>query len=167
LSSESVADTSPIQRDATTTAKPTILLRLAIGVRCRRNWLQLFRFAVVGGSGYAVNLLVFGALVHGLRVDYRAAATVAFLVAVTSNFWWNRHWTFVARRGDIAFQATRFFGVSVVAFAFSLVLLAVLVSDLGMPRLAAQAVAVACATPLGFVGNKLWTFAGMNGGRPS
>jgi putative flippase GtrA len=138
-----------------------------MGVRRRGNWLQLLRFGAVGASGYAVNLVVFGALVHGVRVDYLTAATLAFLVAVTNNFWWNRRWTFVARRGDIAFQATRFLGVSVVAFAFSLVLLAVLVGDLGVPRLAAQAIAVGGATPLGFVGNKLWTFAGVTGRPPS
>ena len=40
-----------------------------------------------------------------------------------------------------------------------------LVRDAGMPKLAAQAIAVAAATPVGFVGNKLWTFRRAGGGR--
>lgn len=113
----------------------------------------------MGASGYAVNLLVFAACVHGMDLHYRAAATLAFLVAVASNFWWNRHWTFDAPHRAMGFQAARFFAVSIAAFGLSLLILTVLVQDAGVPKLAAQAVAVACATPVSFLGNKLWSFA--------
>ena len=43
-----------------------------------------------------------------------AAAVGAFCVAVTNNFFWNRHWTFRAGDGHAGFQAARFFAVSVV-----------------------------------------------------
>lgn len=42
-------------------------------------------------------------------------------------------------------------------------LLHVLVASAGVPEVVAQAVSVAAATPLNFVGNKMWSFAS---GRP-
>jgi dolichol-phosphate mannosyltransferase len=116
------------------------------------------RFATVGASGYVVNLAVFAALVHGAGVDYRVAATGAFLVALTNNFAWNRIWTFRARDGHAGFQAARFFVVSAAAFAFNLVVLYALVEGASAPEVPAQALAIAAATPLNFLGNKLWSF---------
>jgi putative flippase GtrA len=137
----------------------SVLRRVHLGTRKPANWLQLIRFGMVGAIGYIVNLATFALLVHGAGIDYRLAATVAFLVAVTNNFLWNRRWTFRHMRGDVAHhQAARFLVVSVVAFGFNLGLLSVLVSLAGMSELPAQALAVAAATPLNFVGNKLWSF---------
>jgi putative flippase GtrA len=135
------------------------LRRVHLGTRKPQNWLQLIRFAAVGAMGYVVNLATFAVLVHWVEVDYRAAATAAFLVAVTNNFLWNRRWTFRHMRGDLAHhQAARFLVVSVLAFFFNLAMLEVLVSVAGLPEVPAQAIAVAAATPLNFVGNKLWSF---------
>jgi putative flippase GtrA len=139
---------------------PPLHLRVRAGLRKPANWLALVRFALVGASGYVVNLAVFAAAVHALALDYRVAAVLAFAVAVTNNFVWNRRWTFAARDGHAGFQAARFFVVSLVAFGFSLVVLTVLVDGAGLARVAAQAIAIAAATPLGFLGNKLWSFRG-------
>ena len=141
------------------TAPPQVSLRrrVSAGVRIVENWWQFARFAAVGASGYAVNLVVFWSAVHPLGLDHRLAATLAFLVAVTNNFIWNRHWTFRARGGHAGFQAARFFAVSIGAFLLSLAVLELLVQA-GVPELAAQAVAILCATPVNFVGNRLWSF---------
>ena len=133
-------------------------LALRASLRRSHNWLQLARFATVGAGGYAVNLAVFGTLVRLDAVDYRLAATIAFLAAVANNFLWNRVWTFAAREGHAGFQAARFLCVSVAAFSVNLALLALLVGSFGLPKVDAQALAIAAATPLSFLGNKLWTF---------
>ena len=146
--------------DDATVLHPPLRLRLRAGLRKPANWLALVRFALVGASGYVVNLAVFALAVHALGVDYRVAAVLAFTVAVTNNFVWNRRWTFAARDGHAGFQAVRFLVVSLAAFGVSLGILTVLVSVAEFPRVAAQAIAIAAATPLGFVGNKLWSFRG-------
>jgi putative flippase GtrA len=146
--------------DDATVLHPPLRLRLRAGLRKPANWLALVRFALVGASGYVVNLAVFALAVHALGVDYRVAAVLAFTVAVTNNFVWNRRWTFAARDGHAGFQAVRFLVVSLAAFGVSLGILTVLVSVAELPRVAAQAIAIAAATPLGFVGNKLWSFRG-------
>jgi dolichol-phosphate mannosyltransferase len=132
--------------------------RVRAGVRHARNWWQLARFTAVGASGYVVNLATFAVCVHALNLDFRIAAVIAFLIAVTNNFWWNRHWTFEARAGHAGQQAARFLAVSVAAFAVNFVLLEILVSVAGLKEVVAQAIAVAAATPCNFLGNKLWTF---------
>lgn len=133
--------------------------RLRHGVRKTDNWLQLFKFCAVGGSGYVVNLIVFTFFLQALDVHHLVAATAAFVVAVANNFWWNRHWTFGASHGHAGFQAARFFTVSVAAFLFAAGILELLVSVAGIAELPAQAISIVAATPLNFVGNKMWSFA--------
>jgi dolichol-phosphate mannosyltransferase len=132
--------------------------RVRAALRTRANWLQLIRFAAVGASGYVVNLAVFTLLVQGAGVRYPVAAVAAFAVALVNNFVCNRAWTFRAGDGHAGFQAARFFVVSLAAFGFNLLLLLVLVEVLGMAEVPAQAVAIVAATPLNFIGNKLWSF---------
>jgi putative flippase GtrA len=140
-------------------AGDAVHLRVRAGIRRPHNWLQLGKFCAVGASGYVVNLCVFAFSTNVLEVHHLVAAALAFMVAVTNNFWWNRHWTFQARDGRAHFQAARFFAVSVAAFVFAAAILELLVSVGGVPDLAAQAISLVAATPLNFVGNKMWSFA--------
>jgi putative flippase GtrA len=133
-------------------------VRVRAGLRKPSNWMQLVRFGVVGASGYVVNLAVFALLVRAGALDYRLAAAAAFVVALSNNFVWNRLWTFRASDGHAGFQAVRFCVVSLVAFGFNLVVLYMLVEGLNVSEVPAQAFAIAAATPLNFVGNKLWSF---------
>ncbi len=133
-------------------------VRVRHGVRQTQNWLQLIRFATVGASGYVVNLSVFTGCVHLLSIDYRVSAVIAFVVSVINNFWLNRHWTFDAKHEHPIFQAARFFTVSLVAFAFTYVVLIVLVDTAGVSKVLAQAIAIVAGTPLSFIGQKLWSF---------
>jgi dolichol-phosphate mannosyltransferase len=132
-----------------------------VGAAARRpaSWWELIKFGLVGGSGYLINLAVFAVLSGGLGLHHLIAAVGAFVVAVSSNFFWNRHWTFAAGHGHAGFQAARFFAVSVAALVINLIVLEALVGGTSMGDLAAQAIAVAVAMPFNFLGNKLWTFA--------
>ena len=131
----------------------------AAGAALRRphNWVQLAKFCIVGATGYAVNLAVFALLVHGFDIYYLVAAVCSFLVAVTSNYVWNRLWTFRHERGHMAYQGLRFLLVSTVALGGNLAFLSGLVA-LGLPKVPAQAAAIALVTPWNFLANKLWSF---------
>jgi putative flippase GtrA len=133
-------------------------VRVRHGVKKPHNWLQLGKFLLVGLSGYVVNLAVFTFALKVLHVHHIAAATLAFMVAVMNNFWWNRHWTFGAGDGHAGFQAARFFTVSVIAFLIQLAILEILISAAGLPKVLAQAISLILATPVNFIGNKLWSF---------
>lgn len=131
--------------------------RLRVELRRPATWVQLLRFAIVGASGYVVNLGTFWVALH-LTGAYEAAAVIAFLAGVTNNFVWNRHWTFSAAAGHAGRQAIRFLLVSLAAFGLNLAALELLVRVVGMAELPAQAIAVLGATPFSFCANKLWSF---------
>lgn len=135
----------------------SLAIRLSGAARSRDNWIQLLKFGVVGGSGYLINLGVFAFLSGNLGVYHAVAAVGAFCVAVTSNFLWNRYWTFGPGEGLAHMQAARFLAVSVACLVINLVVLELLVRS-GMSELGGQAIAVAVAMPFNFLGNKLWTF---------
>jgi dolichol-phosphate mannosyltransferase len=142
-----------------TNGQNTFAVRLAVAARRRDSWLQLLKFGIVGGSGYLINLGVFAFLSGNLGVYHAIAAVGAFCVAVTSNFLWNRYWTFGPGEGLAHMQAARFLTVSVACLVINLVLLEAIVASTPISELAAQAIAVAVAMPFNFLGNKLWTFA--------
>ena len=131
--------------------------RVRAGIRKRSNWEQLIKFCLVGASGYVVNLAVYIVLLDGIGLYRISAAVGSFLVAVTSNYTWNRLWTFRAQRGAVAYQGMRFLVVSTIALLANLTVLQLLVT-LGLGEVVAQAIAIVLVTPVNFIGNKLWSF---------
>jgi putative flippase GtrA len=129
--------------------------RTAAALRRRHNWVQLTKFALVGASGFVINLAVYKAL---LGIGAHQAAAVSFVVSAASNYWWNRHWTFVHQRGSFALQGMRFYIVSLAAFVVNQLWLAVFLDWFGWGKVVSQALAIILVTPLNFLGNKLWSF---------
>jgi dolichol-phosphate mannosyltransferase len=128
-----------------------------VTVRHRHNWWMLFKFGLVGGSGYVVNLIVYAlALKFGLH--YIGAAVVAFAVANLNNYLLNKYYTFPTQATPPLLEYLRFLGVGLISLAFNVAILRVLVEDADVDKLLSQAIAIAVVTPIGFVGNKLWTF---------
>ena len=130
---------------------------LGCGVVNGRHGLGELRDLLVGAVGYLINLAVYDGLLHA-KAHYLVAATCSFLVAVTSNYTWNRLWTFREHRGHVGIQGMRFFLVSLAALGANLVVLDLLIAYGDLGKLPAQAVAIVVVTPLNFVGNKLWSF---------
>ena len=128
-----------------------------MALRRSYNWWQLTQYCLVGASGYVINLAVFTLLVAVGSVPYLLAAILSFLVAVTNNYVWDRRWTFRHQRGHLVFQGLRFLTVSGLALGANLGLLALYI-DLGLPKVAAQALAILTVTPFSFLANKLWSF---------
>ena len=69
--------------------------------------------------------------------------SIAFAVAVSNNFFWNRLWTFRHQRDDshVAMQGARFFAVSLLAATAGFVLLEAFVRA-GLPKIPAEMLAV-------------------------
>ena len=134
--------------EATSSRASALTDAATVALRRPANWVQLAKFCTVGAS-YATLLAV--------DVHYLVAAVCSFLVAVTNNYLWNRLWTFRHQRGHLVFQGVRFLVVSTIALGANLAFLSALVA-LGMPKLPAQAIAIALVTPWNFVANKLWSF---------
>ncbi len=112
---------------------------------------------MVGTSGYLVNLAVFVVLFKGLGAHHLVAAVGAFCVAWTTNFVFNKHWTFRRHGLSTLQQGARNLAVSLIGLALNLLFLEILVLA-GVPEIPAQAMAIAAVTPVSFLINRRWSF---------
>jgi putative flippase GtrA len=119
-------------------------------VRPRQIHREAGRYVAVGILGYLVQLASFALLVHGLGLQYLISAVVAGVVALTNNFVLNRYWTFGATHGRVVRQVTRYSIVSAGFFAAQFAVLFLLVA-LGLPKVPAEALAVAIVVPGNFL----------------
>src|ERR671931_1755132 len=131
--------------------------RVRVAAAQPANWMELVRYCCVGGSGYLINLGVF--LLADPSMPYTLAFTVAFVCAATSNFLWNRLWTFRVNHGRPHHQYARFLTVSTAALGLDLAVLRALVEVANVAKTPAAAGAILVALPVSFLGNKLWTFS--------
>jgi dolichol-phosphate mannosyltransferase len=139
--------------------EPDTTPRVGAGLLAHRTFRQLVKFGLVGASGFIVNVSVFAFCLRVLGIHYRFAYVIAFCVAVSNNFVWNRLWTFRQQRNGshVAMQGARFFAVSLVAATGGFVLLEVFVRA-GLPKIPGEMLAVALVVPISFLGNKHWSF---------
>jgi len=110
--------------------------------RARKELGRFLRFSVVGVIGAVVDFGTFNVLSNLLGVNSLLASVISFSAAVTSNFIWNRFWTYPdSRSKPISRQVLQFAVVSLVGlgirtpiFAFSEAPLIELVERL-LPRI--------------------------------
>jgi putative flippase GtrA len=126
--------------------------------RVRRAIGQLWKYCLVGASGFVVNLFIFWVMIRQFEGHYMIAGTVSFAVAVTNNFLLNRYWTFGSSERDIFSQASRFLIISITSWALNMLILRLLIEDAGFDPYVAQGLAISTVTILNFTGNKLWSF---------
>jgi len=85
---------------------------------------RFLRFAVVGIIGAIVDFGVMNLLVNGFHFFYVIAGTISFILAILSNFTWNRFWTYPdSRSKPILRQLIQFAVVSVAGLAIRIPIL--------------------------------------------
>jgi len=85
--------------------------------RIKRESKRFIKFMVVGAIGAVVDFGTFNLLNKLLNVWSVAASTISFIAAVTSNFFWNRIWTYPdSRSKSILSQASQFFLINVIGW---------------------------------------------------
>ena len=135
----------------------------------KRPWLARYiKFAFIGGIGTLINLAVLWTAVEVFFVHYLWAAVLAFVIADTNNFIWNRWWTFRSK-GKVHIQYPQFLLISVDGLMLNLIILKGIVEDL-MPSLGiredrasvfllvAQLIAILLVSIFNFIANSFWTF---------
>jgi len=86
--------------------------------RARREFTRFTKFAIVGTLGAVVDFGAFNLFRGGLGIPAILAQALSFSAALTSNFLWNRFWTYPdSRSKDWRRQATQFALVNLVGLA--------------------------------------------------
>lgn len=133
--------------------------------RLKRSSKQFVKFALVGGAGTIVNLLVLK-LTLTVWSEFNAttpfavevfASAVAFLVAVVNNFLFNRWWTFRST-GPAHVEFGKFLTVSLAGLGLNTLAFSLFRGHLELPVLLSQLLAIGCVLPFNFLVNKFWSF---------
>jgi len=134
---------------------------------------RFMKFSVVGAIGAGIDFGVMNALSQGLHLSLVLAGTISFLCAVTSNFIWNRFWTYPdSRSRPILQQWLMFLAVNVVGVGIRIPLLRFLeqpILRLLLPFFSAVmasllaknltlAVAIGIVMLWNFFANRYWTY---------
>jgi len=122
---------------------------------------QFIRFALVGGSGVFVNLAIYTGGIYLLHLHYLLAASLSFILAMTSNFILNLRWTFRTHDQGIKAirdQYLRYFFVTINSYWINILILWILVDFWHWHKVLAQLVAILTTTVSNFLGSKLWAF---------
>jgi len=131
-------------------------------VRTRRIALEVVKFAVVGGSGVAVNFLVFNVLLHGMRAGAMTATVAASCVAMGTNYLGFRYFAYRDRASRTRQQIVLFFVFSGIGVTMESALFYVGYHGLAMNgplgSNLAKAVSIVLASAFRFLVYRTWVF---------
>jgi len=118
---------------------------------------ELLRYLVVGGCGYVLAVVLYAAQIAAGASPY-AAVPLAFVANGLFNFALNRAWSFPASGRPVRSELARFGVIALASLVVNYSVLFVLHGVAGMAPVPAQALAIVVALPVGFLGNKHWSF---------
>lgn len=130
--------------------------------RVRRLAVEVIKFGVVGGSGVAVNILVFNALLHGLAWAPMTATVLASVVAMGTNYLGFRFFAYRDRASRTRQQIMLFFVFSGVGVVMESVLFYLGYHGLGMNgpigSNVAKVLSIVLASAFRFLVYRTWVF---------
>jgi putative flippase GtrA len=89
-----------------------------------KEWVRFYRFGVVGAFGAIVDFFVMNLLTRLLNFNLVIAGTISFILAVISNFIWNRLWTYPDSRSKrVEKQLVMFFLVNLIGITIRIPIL--------------------------------------------
>jgi len=87
-------------------------------IRDRRERKRFIRFAIVGSLGAAVDFGTFNLFSQVFHINPVISSVCSFIAALTSNFIWNRYWTYPdSRTKSVSHQVIQFSIVNLMGLA--------------------------------------------------
>ncbi len=119
---------------------------------------QFVKYGIVGASNTVLTFALYTILVE-IGVQYLVALLLGYLAGSLNSYLLNRRWTF--RAGHLAHTSVgpRFAIVQVLAIVANLGLLYLLVHDLEVHKILAQAILTVPVLAVTFFVNRAWSFA--------
>jgi len=119
---------------------------------------SFLKFSLVGSSGVLLDLAVV-AFLHSLGLDIRLSAIVGFLLALSSNYFFNRYWSFAYAKNRNWVQGyLMFFGVCALGLIVRLGIMQGLMSIVSQHDLWINAVGLCGGSLVNFAGSRWLVF---------
>lgn len=125
---------------------------------------KFIRFSITGGLGTITNLIIFYIICDIFKLPSNLGAIVAFLFAVTQNYFINHFWTF--KNLSIFKSASfidyiKFVGISLIGLGINLIIMNLILYYYKLPlKVIAQFFGIIGGLIFNFFGSKLFVFKG-------
>lgn len=120
---------------------------------------QFIKFATIGAVGTLIHIAILFILTEFAGVYYMISAVIAFIVALTNNFFMNKFWAFKeTSKGKNAKRYIIFTIIATIAFLVNITILYSVTEFLNVHYLISQVIAIAISLWINFFGSKKWAF---------
>lgn len=121
-------------------------------------WKKLLKFAITGGTAFAIDAGLYLLLTRFGHWPYLTARTASLGVAMGWNFTLNRNWTFRAQDGRVGRQAARFLTVMTATSLMSLGLMRIGVGELGLNDVLVLVVVSILMMGVNYTAHQFWSY---------
>lgn len=122
------------------------------------NFIQFFRFGVVGALGLCIDFCITWILKEKIRVNKYFSNAIGFVVAATNNYFLNKYFTFQNTDSDLVMQFVSFFGIALVGLGLNLIILYCLQTYTKFNFYISKIIATAIVFLWNFTANSWFTF---------
>ena len=119
---------------------------------------KFLKFGLVGFSGVFVDFGITYLCKEILKIPKYVANAIGFISAATSNYFFNRVWTYQSHNPKVMVEFTEFFIISLIGLGINTLILWLLVSKFKMNFYVAKIFAIGIVTIWNFLANTLITF---------
>jgi putative flippase GtrA len=121
--------------------------------------LKFLKFGAVGGSGVLVDFLFTWIFKEKLKVQKYVANAIGFTIAASTNWVFNRIWTFNSHNPEVLREYSEFLVISLIGLGINSLVLWFLTDKLKWNFYIAKLGAIAVTTVWNFFANYFYTFA--------
>lgn len=119
---------------------------------------KFLKFGLVGASGFVLDFAITYWLKEKVRLNKYFANSTGFVLAATSNYFFNRFWTFVSSNPDIQSEYTRFIIISIIGLGLNNFIIYLLTSRFSANFYLSKVIAIIIVTGWNFTMNYLYNF---------
>ena len=121
--------------------------------------LKLIKFGIVGFSGVIIDFGITYVSKEKLKIQKFIANALGFITAATSNYIFNRIWTFQSTNPEVATEFTKFLFVSIIGLGINSLVLWFLNTKFNLNFYFSKLIAIVITTFWNFIANYFYTFA--------
>jgi len=119
---------------------------------------KLVKFCLVGFSGMCLDFGTTWLLKEKAKVNKYIANSIGFVLAATSNYFFNRVWTFHSHNQQVVTEYFSFIGISLIGLGLNNLIIYLLTEKLKLNFYLSKLFAIVVVTIWNFVLNYLFTF---------
>jgi putative flippase GtrA len=120
---------------------------------------KFLRFCVVGVTGTALDFALTYIFKEVLKIQKYVANAISFAIAATSNYYFNRTWTFQSHSADYMSEYFRFLIVAIIGLGLSTLILYIVQTKFKQNFWISKVFATGIVLMWNFIGSKLFTFS--------